>query len=79
MILLYHVLSFIFSTESYCKNILKEMIRTTSKQIFIYDIKKNKIKKGNFILNARKRQKLTKKNTLINTNIHLKDFIQNLF
>jgi len=49
-----------FHTESYCKNILKEMIRTTSKQIFIYDIK-NKIKKDIFISTVRKRQKLTKK------------------
>ena len=27
----------------------------------------------------RKKTKINKKNTLINTNIHLKDFIQNLF
>lgn len=48
-----------FHTESYCKNILKEMIRT-SKQIFIYDIK-NKVKKDIFISTVRKRQKLTLK------------------
>ncbi len=49
-----------FHTEDYCKNILKEMIRTTSKQIFIYDIKDN-IKKSTFISTVRKRQKMTRK------------------
>tara|TARA_B100001093_G_C26767697_1_gene988660 strand:- start:620 stop:1345 length:726 start_codon:yes stop_codon:yes gene_type:complete len=52
-----------FPTESYCKNILKEMIRTTNTQIFIYDIK-NKVKKNTFISTVRKRQNLTKKQYL---------------
>jgi ubiquinone/menaquinone biosynthesis C-methylase UbiE len=52
-----------FYTKTYCENILKEMIRTTSKQIFIYDIK-NKIKQNTFISTVRKRNKLTKKEYL---------------
>ena len=49
-----------FYKDSYCKKILNEMIRVTKKTIFIYDIK-DKNEKKKFILNLRKRQKLSKK------------------
>lgn len=52
-----------FYTNTYCENILKEMIRTTKKQVFIYDIK-NKNKKNALISAIRKRNKLTKKEYL---------------
>ena len=48
-----------FYNDNYCKNILKEMIRTTREQIFLYDIK-NKDKKRDYLEKIRKRQKLGK-------------------
>ena len=49
-----------FYSDSYCKEILHEMIRITQDTIFIYDIK-NKNKKEQFIKNLKIRQKLNKK------------------
>jgi ubiquinone/menaquinone biosynthesis C-methylase UbiE len=49
-----------FYNNNYCLNILKEMIRITRRQIFIFDIK-DENKKNKFINNLRKRQNLTKK------------------
>lgn len=47
-----------FYSEKYCKLILAEMIRSTKKTIFIYDIK-NKNKKNKYLERVRKRQKLS--------------------
>ena len=49
-----------FYSDAYCKKILHQMIRTTSEQILIYDIKK-KEKENKYIEIVRKRQKLSKK------------------
>lgn len=49
-----------FYNDNYCKNILKEMIRTTRRQIFLYDIR-DITKKRQHIEKVRKRHKLSKK------------------